>query len=74
MPTIRRPDDNDELFELFFMIDDKFSALRIYLPNEFPLKRPRLYVNGYASHPWLDQDKRVVGGQEVIIKDGNKLH
>lgn len=39
-PSIRRPQDDDNMFELLFEIDRKYNTLRIYLPSDFPANKP----------------------------------
>ncbi len=39
-PSIRRPNNDDNLFELKFVVDKQYSALRVIIPNDFPTTRP----------------------------------
>lgn len=39
-PSIKRPNQDDNLFEIIFEIDRKYNTLRIYLPNDFPTTKP----------------------------------
>jgi hypothetical protein len=43
-PSIRRPQDDDNMFELLFEIDRKYNTLRIYLPSDFPANKPGFYL------------------------------
>jgi len=42
-PSIRRPNNDDSLFEIKFVVDSKYSSLRIFIPPDFPLIRPGAY-------------------------------
>jgi hypothetical protein len=64
-PSIKRPNQDDNLFEVVFEIDRKYNTLRIYLPSDFPANKPVLQVLGPVVHPWLDQYKRVAGCDKV---------
>jgi hypothetical protein len=64
-PSIKRPNQDDNLFEIIFEIDRKYNTLRIYLPSDFPANKPVLQVLGPVVHPWLDQYKRVAGCDKV---------
>lgn len=39
-PSIRRPQNDDTLFEIRFMVDSQSFALRIFIPSDFPTMRP----------------------------------
>ena len=39
-PSIRRPNNDDSLFEMKFVVDGIYSSLRIHIPADFPLIRP----------------------------------
>lgn len=39
-PSIRRPNNDDNLFEIKFVVDNKYSSLRIFIPPDFPSIRP----------------------------------
>lgn len=65
-PSIRRPNNDDNLFSIQFCVDNKYSALKIFIPAEFPNIRPVLQVDGPVSHPWLDQFKQVNGCEKLI--------
>lgn len=60
-PLIRRPNNDDTLYELLFQANSQMSTLRIYIPADFPLAKPVLQITGPLVHPWLDQYKRVTG-------------
>lgn len=64
-PSIRRPNQDNNLFEIVFEIDRKYNTLRIYLPSDFPSNKPVLQVLGPVVHPWLDQYKRVSGCEKL---------
>lgn len=42
-PSIRRPNQDNNLFEIVFEIDRKYNTLRIYLPSDFPSNKPGIY-------------------------------
>lgn len=65
-PSLRRPNNDDSLFSIQFCVDNQYSALRIFIPAEFPNIRPVLQVDGPVSHPWLDQFKQVNGCEKLI--------
>jgi hypothetical protein len=69
-PSIRRPNNDDSLFEIKFLVDAQYSSLRIYIPSDFPLTRPVLQVAGPLTHPWLDQFKQVAGCQKLMNWNG----
>ena len=66
-PSIRRPNNDDTMFEILFDINKQFCTLRIFVLEGFPTSRPVLQVVGNVSHPWLDSYKRVVGCEKVSI-------
>jgi hypothetical protein len=39
-PSVKRPNQDDNMFELVFEIDRKYNTLRIYLPSDFPTSKP----------------------------------
>lgn len=39
-PTIRRPNNDDTVFEMLFEVDKKYSTLRIYILPDFPTSKP----------------------------------
>jgi hypothetical protein len=42
-PSIRRPNNDDSLFEILFNVGGTFSTLRIYIPHDFPVSRPGMF-------------------------------
>lgn len=42
-PSIRRPNQDDNLFDVLFEIDRKYNTLRIYLPSDFPANKPGIF-------------------------------
>ena len=43
-PSIRRPHNDDSLFEMKIFVDGVYSSLRIVIPTDFPHTRPGLYI------------------------------
>lgn len=39
-PSIRRPNNDDNLFEIKFVVNNQYSSLRIFIPADFPNTRP----------------------------------
>lgn len=39
-PSIRRPNNDDSLFEIRFLVENTHHALRIAIPSDFPTSRP----------------------------------
>lgn len=39
-PSLRRPNNDDDLFEIRFVVDNQYSSLRIFIPVDFPSTRP----------------------------------
>ena len=39
-PSIRRPDNDDAIFEIVFEVNRCYSALRIYIMPDFPTSKP----------------------------------
>jgi hypothetical protein len=39
-PSIRRPNNDDTLFEIKFVVNNQYSSLRIFIPADFPHTRP----------------------------------
>ena len=64
-PSLRRPNNDDTVYELLFEVDQKYNTLRVFFSPDFPASRPVLQVVGTISHPSLDQYKRVVGNEKV---------
>ncbi len=42
-PSMRRPNNDDRLFELRFTVDNQYNTLRITVPDDFPQSRPGIY-------------------------------
>jgi hypothetical protein len=39
-PSLRRPNNDDSLFEIRFLVENQHMVLRIAIPNEFPAVKP----------------------------------
>lgn len=39
-PSIRRPNNDDNLFEIKFVVNTQYSSLRVFIPADFPNTRP----------------------------------
>jgi hypothetical protein len=39
-PSIRRPNNDDNLFEIKFVVNNQYSSLRVFIPADFPSTRP----------------------------------
>lgn len=39
-PSMRRPNNDDNLFELRFTVDNQYSSIRITIPEDFPQSKP----------------------------------
>lgn len=65
-PSIRRPNNDDNLFEIKFVVNTQYSSLRIFIPADFPNTRPVLQAAGPIVHPWLDQFKQVNGSEKLM--------
>mmetsp|Transcript_30100 Transcript_30100/g.66623 ORF Transcript_30100/g.66623 Transcript_30100/m.66623 type:complete len:367 (-) Transcript_30100:107-1207(-) len=65
-PSIRRPNNDDSLFEIKFVVDNQYSSLRVFIPADFPSTRPVLQAAGPVTHPWLDQFKQVNGSEKLM--------
>eukprot|EP01031_Cornospumella_fuschlensis_P033865 gene33865-40974_t len=73
-PSLRRPNNDDTLFEIRFVgTDGQSNSLRVFIPSDFPLTRPVLQVSGPLTHPWLDQFKQVNGSQKLLAWNKNSL-
>ncbi len=66
-PSIRRPNNDDNLFEIRFVVDGQYSSLRVIIPTDFPTTRPVLQVQGPVTHPWLDQLRQINGSYKVNL-------
>jgi hypothetical protein len=64
-PSMRRPNNDDRLFELRFTVDNQYNTLRITIPDDFPQSRPVYQVLGPVSHQWLDGSKLVSGCRKL---------
>jgi hypothetical protein len=58
-PSIRRPNNDDSLFEIKFVVDNQYSSLRVFIPADFPSTRPGTAVRHvntlcYYVHPSND--------------------
>jgi hypothetical protein len=42
-PSLRRPNNDDTLYEIRFLVENQHNALRIAIPNEFPSVKPGNY-------------------------------
>uniref|UniRef100_A0A7S3HG72 VPS37 C-terminal domain-containing protein n=1 Tax=Spumella elongata TaxID=89044 RepID=A0A7S3HG72_9STRA len=65
-PSIRRPNNDDNLFEIKFVVNTQYSSLRVFIPADFPNTRPVLQAAGPIVHPWLDQFKQVNGSEKLM--------
>lgn len=43
-PSLRRPQNDDNLFEIRFLVDNQNNALRIFVPADFPHIRPGMII------------------------------
>lgn len=41
-PSLRRPNNDDSLFEIRFPVENTYAVLRIAIPSEFPVVKPGL--------------------------------
>jgi hypothetical protein len=39
-PSVRRPNNDDSLFEIKFVVSNQYSSLRVFIPADFPTARP----------------------------------
>lgn len=39
-PSIRRPNNDDTVFEIRFVVQNQYNSLRIFTPIDFPQTRP----------------------------------
>jgi hypothetical protein len=46
-PSMRRPNNDNELFEVRFVVDGQFSSLRILVNGEFPNTPPGIIIGIY---------------------------
>eukprot|EP01038_Epipyxis_sp_PR26KG_P011166 gene11166-14984_t len=65
-PSIRRPNNNDDSFEILLNIQSVYSSLKIFIPSDFPNDKPVLQVVGPLLHPWLDKHKQVVHAPKLL--------
>ena len=42
-PSIRRPNNDDNLFEIKFVVNNQYSSLRVFIPGDFPSTRPGMH-------------------------------
>ena len=42
-PSVRRPNNDDNLFEIKFVVNNQYSSLRVFIPADFPNTRPGNY-------------------------------
>lgn len=47
-PSIRRPNNDNEVFEIIFEIDRSYNTLRVYLQPDFPASKPGLQTTETA--------------------------
>ena len=46
-PSLRRPNNDDTVFEIMFELNRQYHTLRVYLSAEFPASRPSMnYIIG----------------------------
>lgn len=64
-PSMRRPNNDDRLFELRFTVDNQYNTLRITVPDDFPQSRPVYQVLGPVVHHWLDGSKLISGCRKL---------
>lgn len=50
-PSIRRPNNDDTVYELLFEVNRQFSTLRIYIPTEYPVERPGMRWLNFVAAP-----------------------
>jgi hypothetical protein len=51
-PSLRRPNNDDTLYEIRFLVENQHNALRIAIPNEFPSVKPG-NSKDQTSYPFL---------------------
>jgi hypothetical protein len=47
-PSLRRPNNDNEVFEIIFEIDRSYNTLRVYLQPDFPASKPGLLTTVHA--------------------------
>ncbi len=48
-PSIRRPNNDDNLFEIKFVVNTQYSSLRVFIPADFPNTRPGMHASKIES-------------------------
>jgi hypothetical protein len=46
-PSIRKPNNDDTLFEIRFNVETQVCSLRVAIPNDFPISKPSKYWLNY---------------------------
>lgn len=46
-PSIRRPNNDENLFEIKFVVNNQYSSLRVFIPADFPSTRPGAHFGGF---------------------------
>ncbi len=68
-PSIRRPNNDDDLFEVRFVVEGQYSSLRILVTGEFPAVAP-----GILHHPLNLPKNSFTFVQSVIQAHGPVNH
>jgi hypothetical protein len=64
-PSLRRPNNDDGQFEIFFPVENQQCSLKVFIPADFPTDKPILKVQGPVYHQILDNFNQVVGCEMV---------
>jgi hypothetical protein len=43
-PSLRRPNNDDSMFEFRFTVNSEYNTLRVTLPPDFPSSKPCMYI------------------------------
>ena len=44
-PSLRRPNNDDIVFEILFELNQQYHTLRVYLAADFPTSRPSMIIS-----------------------------
>jgi uncharacterized membrane protein len=54
-PSLRRPQNDDSIFDMLFEVDKAYSTLRVYIHPDFPNSKPGL-LQMFCDVKWLIED------------------
>lgn len=71
-PSIRRPNNDENLFEIKFVVNNQYSSLRVFIPADFPSTRPGNIFRALASRLSIVLNEKILLVQFYKLPDRSR--